>query len=105
VAEFLDRDRYERGDEFRGYRNGYLPEGTIRWAWVLSRCTRRGLGPAHGGGAGAVPLRDHESYQRRSRTQARLLVRLYLEWIASGDFEPVVRVLLRKTTRLSMDTS
>ena len=25
VSAFLGRDRYERGEEFRGYRNGYHP--------------------------------------------------------------------------------
>ena len=25
VSAFLGRERYERGDEFRGYRNGYHP--------------------------------------------------------------------------------
>ena len=25
VSGFLGRERYERGDEFRGYRNGYHP--------------------------------------------------------------------------------
>jgi transposase-like protein len=40
-------------------------------------------------------------YQRRSRTQARLLVRLYLEGLASGDFEPIFRSLVGETAALS----
>src|SRR5207248_11659292 len=40
-------------------------------------------------------------YQRRSRTQARLMVRLYLEGLASGDFEPVFRALVGETAALS----
>jgi hypothetical protein len=40
-------------------------------------------------------------YQRRSRTQARLLARLYLEGLASGDFEPVFRTLVGETAALS----
>jgi putative transposase len=40
-------------------------------------------------------------YQRRSRTQARLLARLYLEGLASGDFEPVFRALVGETAALS----
>jgi putative transposase len=41
------------------------------------------------------------SYQRRSRTQARLMVRLYLEGLASGDFEPIFRALVGETAALS----
>ena len=33
VDHFLGRVRYQRGGEFRGYHNGYLPERTIGWAW------------------------------------------------------------------------
>jgi transposase-like protein len=40
-------------------------------------------------------------YERRSRTQARLLARLYLEGLATGDFEPVFRALVGETAALS----
>ena len=40
-------------------------------------------------------------YQRRSRTQARLMARLYLEVLSSGDFEPVFRALVGETAALS----
>ena len=33
-------------------------------------------------------------YERRSQTQARLLGRLYLEGLSSGDFEPVFQALV-----------
>jgi putative transposase len=102
VDEFLGRRRYQRTDDNRGYRNGHLPERTI------------------GVGMGAVEVRlprvsdvppavspdgFHSEivsrYQRRSRTQARLLARLYLEGLASGDFEPVFRALVGETAALS----
>jgi transposase-like protein len=102
VDEFLGRRRYQRTDERRGYRNGHLPKRTV------------------GVGMGAVEIRlprvsdvppevspdgFHSQivsrYQRRSRTQARLLVRLYLEGLASGDFEPVFRSLVGETAALS----
>jgi transposase-like protein len=102
VEDFLGRGRYQRSDEYRGYRNGHLPERTI------------------GVGMGAVEVRlprvsdvppevsadgFHSEivsrYQRRSRTQARLLARLYLEGLASGDFEPVFRALVGETAALS----
>ncbi len=38
-------------------------------------------------------------YERRSRTQARLLVRLYLEGLSTGDFEPVFRSLVGRRRR------
>jgi transposase-like protein len=40
-------------------------------------------------------------YQRVSRTTQRLLARLYLEGLATGDFEPVFRALLGDTAPLS----
>jgi putative transposase len=102
VDDFLGRRRYQRTDEKRGYRNGHLPERTI------------------GVGMGAVevslprvsdvppevsPDGFHSEivsrYQRRSRTQGRLLARLYLEGLASGDFEPVFRALVGETAALS----
>jgi putative transposase len=102
VDEFLGRRRYQRTDVQRGYRNGHLPKRTI------------------GVGMGAVEVRlprvsdvpkdvspdGFQSeivarYQRRSRTQARLMVRLYLEGLASGDFEPVFRALVGDTAALS----
>jgi len=102
VDEFLGRRRYQRTDDKRGYRNGHLPARTI------------------GVGMGAVEVRlprvsdvpseispnGFESeivsrYQRRSRTQERLLARLYLEGLASGDFEPVFRALVGETAALS----
>jgi len=105
VDTFLGRLRYKRSGEHRGYRNGHLPERTI------------------GVGMGSVEVRVPRvsdvpeevsedgfhseivaSYQRRSRTQARLLVRLYLEGLASGDFEPVFRALVGGTAALSANS-
>jgi transposase-like protein len=102
VDEFLGRRRYQRTQDHRGYRNGHLPKRTI------------------GVGMGAVEIKlprvsdvppevspdgFHSEivakYQRRSRTQARLLARLYLEGLASGDFEPVFRALVGETAALS----
>lgn len=102
VDDFLGRRRYQRTEDKRGNRNGHLPERTI------------------GVGMGAVEVRlprvsdvptdvspdgFHSEivsrYQRRSRTQARLLARLYLEGLSSGDFEPVFRALVGETAALS----
>jgi putative transposase len=101
VAEFLGRDRYERSGEFRGYRNGSLPERTIGVGVgaVEVRVPRVSDVPVE---VAAEGFRSEivEGYQRPSRTQARLLVRLYLEGMASGDFEPVFRGLVGETAVL-----
>jgi hypothetical protein len=52
VAEFLGRDRYERGGEFRGYRNGRSgprstrggADGRWRWSRATGRAPRAGPG-------------------------------------------------------------
>ena len=48
-----------------------------------------------------MSVRAVPRYERRSRTQARLLVRLYLEGLSTGDFEPVFRSLVGETAALS----
>jgi len=102
VDEFLERGRYARTAEFRGHRNGFGPERTV------------------GVGLGAVPVRVPRvrdvpveiapegfqsqivrRYQRISRTTQRLLAQLYLEGLATGDFEPTLRALLGETAPLS----
>ena len=102
VEEFLQRTRYQRGGQGRGYRNGYAPERTI------------------GVGLGAIPIRQPRvrdvpkevapegfrsqivrRYQRLSASAQQLLTRLYLEGVSTGDFEPVFRSLLGETAPLS----
>jgi putative transposase len=102
VDDFLGRHRYQRTGEKRGYRNGHLPERTIgvgMGAVEVSLPRVSDVPPA------VSPDGFHSEivsrYQRRSRTQARLLARLYLEGLASGDFEPVFRALVGETAALS----
>ncbi len=102
ATDFLERERYQRTAAFRGYRNGHLPRRTI------------------GVGLGAIEVRVPrisdvpseispegfrseivERYQRNSSTQARLFCRLYLEGLATGDFEPIFRALVGETVALS----
>lgn len=102
VDEFLGRQRYERTDDKRGYRNGHLPARTIGVGMgaVEIRLPRVSDVPPEvspGGFQSEIVAR----YQRRSRTQERLLARLYLEGLASGDFEPVFRALVGETAALS----
>jgi len=89
VEEFLGRRRYERTPEFRGHRNGHLParEMGVGTSCVEVRVPRVSEVPQEvsqdGYHSQIVPR-----YERRSRTQARLLVRLYLEGLSTSDFEP-----------------
>jgi len=98
--EFLGRLSYQRGTEFRGYRNGYAPERTVGTGMgaVAIRQPRVSDVPA---GAGPFASGIVARYERRSATQARLLSRLYLEGLASGDFEPVFRELVGGSAALS----
>lgn len=102
VDEFLGRLRYERTTEFRGHRNGHLPARQIGvgTSCVEVRVPRVSDVPPEvspdGYSSQIVPR-----YERRSRTPARLLVRLYLEGLSTGDFEPVFRALVGETAALS----
>jgi putative transposase len=100
IDEFLGRLRYQHSEEFRGYRNGHLPARTIGTGMgaVEVRQPRVSDVPA-----GVEPFRSEivGRYERRSRTQGRLLARLYLEGLATGDFEPVFRALVGETAALS----
>ncbi len=102
VDDFLGRARYQRAPAYRGYRNGHMPKRTIGVGMgavevSLPRVSDVPAEVSSDGFHSEVVSR----YQRRSRTQARLLARLYLEGLASGDFEPVFRALVGETAALS----
>jgi putative transposase len=102
VNAFLGRRRYQRGSEFRGYRNGYHPprELTVGVGAVSVRVPRVAQAPAELAPEG-FQSQIVARYQRASEGTQRLFVRLYLEGLASGDFEPVFRELVGATTALS----
>jgi len=102
VNAFLGRDRYQRGQEFRGYRNGFHPK----------RAITVGLGPVevHVPRVSEVPPQVEPNgfqsrivlkYQRATEAIRKLFARLYLEGLATGDFEPAFRELTGETTALS----
>src|SRR5438105_420386 len=102
VATFLGRGRYERGKPFRGYRNGYHEprELTVGVGAVEVRVPRVADVPAQAAPEGfrsAIVRR----YERASQGTQQLFARLYLEGLATGDFEPVFRELVGETTALS----
>jgi len=102
VNGFLERVRYQRGKEFRGYRNGYHParELTVGLGPVKVRVPRVAKVPPHVAPQG-FQSQIVKRYQRSSETTKRLFTRLYLEGLATGDFEPVFRELVGETTALS----
>ncbi|MBI4505504.1 MAG: transposase, partial [Chloroflexi bacterium] len=105
VETFLQRERYARGGEFRGYRNGHAPERVIGTGLgsVSVRTPRVRDVPvdvAPEGFRSAIVPR----YQRRTAATQELFARLYLEGLSSGDFEPVFRALLGEDAPLSSST-
>jgi transposase-like protein len=102
VSAFLGRDRYERGKPFRGYRNGYHEprELTVGVGAVDVRVPRVAGVPAELAPAG-YRSQIVQRYQRASAGTQELFARLYLEGLATGDFEPVFRELVGETTALS----
>ena len=102
VNGFLERARYQRGKEFRGYRNGYHPlrELTVGLGPVKVRVPRVAKVPSHVAAQG-FQSQIVKRYQRASETTKRLFARLYLEGLATGDFEPVFRELVGETMALS----
>lgn len=99
----LGRKRYERGEEFRGYRNGHRRERTIgigTWA-VPVKVPRVSDTPAD------MPAFESAILPKRTRLSMetqKLFARLYLEGLSTGDFEPVFRQLLGETAPLSTNT-
>jgi putative transposase len=106
VTEFLGRQRYERaasdGCEAGrgGYRNGYgksrrvtLGTGTVAIQVPRVRQT-------------SAPFASQvlPAYQRRSPVVQTLIPELYVQGLATGDFEPALRGLLGETAALSPST-
>lgn len=100
VNEFLGRQRYERREFSVGYRNGYgkqrqvtLGSGTVS---IRAPRVRDSEEPFH---SQVLP-----SYQRRSQAVQELIPELYVQGLATGDFEPVLRGLLGERASLSPST-
>jgi transposase-like protein len=100
VTEFLGRQRYERAETGLGYRNGYgkgrqvtLGSGTVR---VRAPRVRDSEAPF---ASQVLP-----AWQRRSRAVKELIPELYVQGLATGDFEPALRGLLGESAGLSPST-
>ncbi|HPD31279.1 MAG TPA: transposase [Phycisphaerae bacterium] len=92
VDAYLRRVRYERTKEYRGYRNGStsrrltLGSGTIDLAAPRVRDIPEGQEPFE-----SRILRKH---QRRSDTIDETFLNLFVEGLATRDFEPALRLLV-----------
>jgi len=106
VTEFLGRQRYERaeyedpGGGRGGYRNGYgkprrvtVGTGTVQLRAPRVRDT-------------SAPFASQvlPAWQRRSKGVQELIPELYVQGLATGDFEPALRGLLGETAALSPST-
>jgi transposase-like protein len=102
VNMYLGRERYERTDEYRGYRNGStvrrltLGAGTLELAAPRVRDTPRGQEP--------FESKILRKYQRRSDTIDGTFLNLFVEGLATRDFEPALRLLAGQEAPLSAST-
>jgi putative transposase len=102
VDAYLGRGRYERTDKYRGYRNGSTPRrltlgaGTIDLGAPRVRDIPAGHEPFE-----SKILRKH---QRRSDTIDETFLNLFVEGLATRDFEPALRLLVGQDAPLSPST-
>ena len=103
VEEFLGRQRYERGQDFRGYRNGHQrPRELAIGSWSVEiRAPRVSDIPE---GMPKFESKVVRKQRRLTEETQQLFTRLYLEGLSSGDFEPVFRELLGDKAPLSANT-
>lgn len=105
VEEFLERRRYERSDDeqFRGYRNGMAKERqvTIGSGTIKVQMPRVSDVPQT-----QEPFASQliKPYQKRSNTLNELFPKLFIEGLATRDFEPALRCLLGQDAPLSPST-
>ena len=105
VEEFLERRRYQRSaeEQFRGYRNGMAKERqvTIGSGTIKVQMPRVSDVPDQ-----EQPFASQliKPYQKRSNTLSELFPKLFIEGLATRDFEPSLRCLLGQDAPLSPST-
>jgi transposase-like protein len=105
VTEYLERQKYARqaaGEEFRGYRNGVGKERslTVGSGTIKLQVPRVADVPAD-----QEPFASQlvKPYQRRSQSLDEVFPKLFLEGLATRDFEPALRSLLGAEAPLSRE--
>jgi len=104
VTEYLQRPRYERSEDGqgKGYRNGHLPERTLTLGSgsVKVKVPRVSDEPV----GERFQSQIVKPYQKRSQTVEELFPKLFIEGLATRDFEPALRSLLGAESALSPST-
>ena len=99
VDAYLGRGRYQRNGEYRGHRNGSssrrltLGSGTVELAQPRVRDIPDGQE--------AYESKILRKYQRRSDTIDETFMKLFIEGLATRDFEPALRLLMGEQAPLS----
>lgn len=100
VSEFLQRLPGEKAAEFRGYRNGYHKERTVSTAVGGLRVKV----PRVSDNSEKFQSRMIKPYKRRSEGLDLLFPKLFVEGLATRDFEPALRFLVGAEAPLSPST-
>lgn len=99
VEAYLGREAYQRRDRFRGYRNGTTARRLTFGSGTLDLAVPRVRDlPADQQPFASKILRK---YQRRSDTVDRTFMQLFIEGLATRDFEPALRLLMGENAPLS----
>jgi len=106
VQHYLERARHQRSNneaEFRGYRNGTAPERkiTVGSGTIKIKTPRVSDVPAH---QEQFESQIVKPYQRRSKTLEQVFPKLFIEGLATRDFEPALRCLMGEEAALSPST-
>jgi putative transposase len=102
VDAYLGRNRYERTDEYLGYRNG----NTSRKLTLGSGTIDLDVPRVRDVPAGREPFASKivRKYQRRSDSVDETFMNLFVEGLATRDFEPALRLLVGQDAPLSAST-
>ena len=102
VETYLGRDRYQRAGEFRGYRNGSTRRTVTMGAGTMDLPVPRVRDVPDG----QEPFESKvlRKYQRRSDTIDATFLNLFIEGLATRDFEPALRLLVGQEATLSPST-
>ena len=106
VQQYLERTRHQRSGneaEFRGYRNGHALERTVTIGSGTIKIKTPRVSDVPEGQA-AFESRIVKPYQRRSLSLQQVFPKLFIEGLATRDFEPALRCLMGAEAALSPST-
>ena len=106
VSQYLERARHQRSDheaELRGYRNGHSQERNLSVGSGTIKITTPRVSDVPEGQE-QFESRIVKPYQRRSQSLAEVFPKLFIEGLATRDFEPALRCLMGEAAALSPST-